>query len=113
LQSIPQWEIAFNTPSGGEVCGSVLILFDNINKDFSWDCSMPSRLEYSIHIEWSLLIQSIETQNIGSLAAYPFSPYLTDGLGRRPAIAFGASIMIVATILQTVSNSVGMFIGAR
>ena len=59
------------------------------------------------------LIQFIEKQSIGSLVAFPFSPYLTDGLGRRPAIAFGAFIMIVATILQTASNSVGMFIGAR
>ena len=59
------------------------------------------------------LIQFIQTQNIGALAAYPFSPYLSDGLVRRPAILIGASIMIVATIVQTASHSVGMFIGAR
>ncbi|KAJ3575377.1 hypothetical protein NP233_g1138 [Leucocoprinus birnbaumii] len=52
-------------------------------------------------------------QNIGSLAAYPVSPYVTDGLGRRSAILFGAVVMIGATILQTASQSVGMFIGAR
>ncbi|KAF9445992.1 general substrate transporter [Macrolepiota fuliginosa MF-IS2] len=52
-------------------------------------------------------------QNIGSLAAYPFAPYVSDGLGRRPAIFIGAAIMIGATILQTASQSVGMFIGAR
>ncbi|TDL25203.1 hexose transporter [Rickenella mellea] len=52
-------------------------------------------------------------QNIGSLAAYPFSPYLADGLGRRPAVFFGASIMCAATALQTASQSVNMFIGAR
>ncbi|KAF8953989.1 general substrate transporter [Flammula alnicola] len=52
-------------------------------------------------------------QNIGSLAAYPISPYVTDGLGRRTAILIGAAIMVVATILQTVSHSFGMFIGAR
>ncbi|PPQ80209.1 hypothetical protein CVT25_003562 [Psilocybe cyanescens] len=51
--------------------------------------------------------------NIGSLAAYPFSPYLADGLGRRPAIFIGACIMVAATILQTASHSFGMFIGAR
>jgi MFS family permease len=71
---------------------------------------MPFRSEYSKHKEWNFVD---ETQNIGALAAYPFSPYITDGLGRRSAIVFGASIMIVATILQTASNSVGMFIGAR
>ncbi|KAF8633809.1 hypothetical protein AX15_001250 [Amanita polypyramis BW_CC] len=52
-------------------------------------------------------------QNIGCLVSYPFAPYVTDGLGRRAAIFIGATIMCVATVLQTVSNSVGMFIGAR
>ncbi|TFK44085.1 general substrate transporter [Crucibulum laeve] len=52
-------------------------------------------------------------QNIGSLAAYPFSPYLSDGLGRRTAIFIGALLMVGATIIQTASHSVGMFIGAR
>ncbi|KAF8196545.1 general substrate transporter [Pholiota molesta] len=52
-------------------------------------------------------------KNIGSLAAYPISPYITDGLGRRTAIFIGAAIMVVATILQTISHSIGMFIGAR
>ncbi|PPR00155.1 hypothetical protein CVT24_005056 [Panaeolus cyanescens] len=52
-------------------------------------------------------------QNIGCLAAYPFAPYLSDGLGRRPAIFIGATIMIIATAIQTASISVGMFIGAR
>ncbi|CAA7260767.1 unnamed protein product [Cyclocybe aegerita] len=77
LQSVKEWEKAFNYPTGGKLG----------------------------------LLNAI--QNIGSLAAYPFSPYLTDGLGRRPAICFGAFIMIGATILQTASNTVGMFIGAR
>ncbi|KAF8966553.1 hexose transporter [Flammula alnicola] len=52
-------------------------------------------------------------QNIGGLAAYPFSPYLADGLGRRTTIFIGASIMCIATAVQTASTSVGMFIGAR
>ncbi|PPQ96765.1 hypothetical protein CVT26_006254 [Gymnopilus dilepis] len=52
-------------------------------------------------------------QNIGSLAAYPISPYLADHLGRRKAIFIGASIMCVATAIQTAAQSVGMFIGAR
>ncbi|PPQ83376.1 hypothetical protein CVT26_012752 [Gymnopilus dilepis] len=51
--------------------------------------------------------------NIGSLAAYPFSPYVADGLGRRAGIWLGACIMIVGTILQTASHSFGQFIGAR
>ena len=36
-----------------------------------------------------------------------------DGLGRRFAVGFGAIIMCAATVLQTASHSVGMFIGAR
>ncbi|KAF5343419.1 hypothetical protein D9758_011830 [Tetrapyrgos nigripes] len=52
-------------------------------------------------------------QNIGALAAYPFAPYLTDGLGRKRTVATGALIMCGATALQTASQSVGMFIGAR
>lgn len=53
------------------------------------------------------------SQNIGSVAAYPFSPYVSDGLGRRAAVILGATIMCVATVIQTASHSVGMFIGAR
>ncbi|KAK0203370.1 hexose transporter [Desarmillaria ectypa] len=52
-------------------------------------------------------------QNIGSLAAYPFAPYSSDGIGRRYTILLGAIIMIMATAIQTASQSVGMFIGAR
>ncbi|KAI0318860.1 general substrate transporter [Amylostereum chailletii] len=52
-------------------------------------------------------------QNIGSLSAYPFSPYASDGFGRRPTIFLGATIMLIATALQSASQSVGMFIGAR
>ncbi|KAI0055106.1 hexose transporter [Artomyces pyxidatus] len=52
-------------------------------------------------------------QNIGCLAAYPFSPYVSDGLGRRGTVFVGAAIMVVATAIQTAAKSVGMFIGAR
>ena len=52
-------------------------------------------------------------QNIGSLAAYPIAPYVSDGLGRRASIFTGALIMCLATVLQTASQSVGMFIGSR
>ncbi|KAH6906806.1 hexose transporter [Coprinopsis sp. MPI-PUGE-AT-0042] len=52
-------------------------------------------------------------QNIGSLAAYPFVPYVADGLGRRSSIFLGAATMCIATVIQTAAQSVGMFIGAR
>ncbi|KAH9484925.1 Lactose permease [Psilocybe cubensis] len=52
-------------------------------------------------------------QNIGSLCAYPFAPYIADGLGRRSTIWMGAAIMVIATVIQTASQNFGMFIGAR
>lgn len=52
-------------------------------------------------------------QNIGSLASYPFTPYFADGLGRKRTIFFGAVVMIAGAIIQTASQSVNMFIGAR
>jgi len=58
LQSLPQWQSAFNYP-GSTMLG---------------------------------LLNAI--QNIGSLAGLPFAPYLSDGIGRRPAVLFGAGIMV-------------------
>lgn len=52
-------------------------------------------------------------QNIGSLASLPFTPYFADGLGRKRTIFFGAVVMVAAAIIQTASQSVNMFIGAR
>ncbi|KAF8192364.1 hexose transporter [Mycena galopus ATCC 62051] len=52
-------------------------------------------------------------QNVGGLAGLPFAPYLSDGIGRRPTVFIGALIMCIAAAIQTVSQSVGMFIGAR
>ncbi|KAF9030565.1 general substrate transporter [Hymenopellis radicata] len=57
------------------------------------------------------LLNAIQT--IGSLGALPFSPYVSDGIGRRRTVALGAFLMIVATAIQTAAQSVGMFIGAR
>ncbi|KIJ61854.1 hypothetical protein HYDPIDRAFT_183058 [Hydnomerulius pinastri MD-312] len=77
LQSLPQWEAAFDNPSGGKLG----------------------------------LLNAI--QNIGALAGYPFAPYMSDGIGRRKTVFFGATIMCIATAVQTAAQSVGMFIGAR
>jgi len=52
-------------------------------------------------------------QNIGSLATVPLAPYASDGFGRRRTILLGATIMCIATAIQTAAQSVGMFIGAR
>ncbi|KAI0701342.1 hexose transporter [Cytidiella melzeri] len=52
-------------------------------------------------------------QNIGALAAYPFAPYLSDGLGRRLTIWIGATIMLIAVAVQAAAHNLGMFIAAR
>lgn len=52
-------------------------------------------------------------QHIGSLAAYPFAPYMSDGIGRRGTVIFGATVMCAATAIQTAAQSVRMFLGAR
>ncbi|KAJ6448269.1 hexose transporter [Mycena sanguinolenta] len=57
------------------------------------------------------LLNAIQT--LGGLAGLPFAPYMCDGLGHRPTVFFGAAILIIAIGLQTASQSVGMFIGAR
>ena len=52
-------------------------------------------------------------QNIGALAGFPIAPYFSDGIGRRPTVFVGATIMAVAAAIQTLSQSVATFIGAR
>ncbi|KAI0716664.1 general substrate transporter [Earliella scabrosa] len=52
-------------------------------------------------------------QNIGSLAGYPFAPYLSDGIGRRSTIWIGAVCMIAGSALQTACMNINQFIGAR
>ncbi|TFK96723.1 hexose transporter [Pterulicium gracile] len=52
-------------------------------------------------------------QNIGGFSALPFSPYITDTFGRRVAVFLGCVLMIIGAALQTASQTVEMFIGAR
>ena len=58
-------------------------------------------------------VKSYDSQSIGALVAYPFTPYVNDMFGRRAAMFIGAVIMCGATALQAASSTVGMFIGAR
>ncbi|KAG2008457.1 hexose transporter [Coprinopsis cinerea AmutBmut pab1-1] len=75
--------------------------------------SIPEWRDYFNKPSGSMLGLLNAIQNIGSLAAYPFAPYISDGLGRRSSIFLGAVIMCIATVIQTAAQSVGMFIGAR
>ncbi|KIM63741.1 hypothetical protein SCLCIDRAFT_1213888 [Scleroderma citrinum Foug A] len=77
LQTLPQWQTAFNYPSNG-----MLGLLNAI-------------------------------QSIGFLVGCPVAPYLSDGIGRRKTVFVGAVTMLVATAVQTASQSVHMFIAAR
>ncbi|KAF8527614.1 hexose transporter [Hysterangium stoloniferum] len=52
-------------------------------------------------------------QTIGSLAALPFAPFMTDWFGRRKAILLGASIMCLGAGVQASARNLGMFMGAR
>lgn len=96
LQSLPQWESDFNNPTGG-----MLGLLNAIQVNLRYLSDAASDVNDTF------------LQNIGAIAAYPFAPYLSDGLGRRPTVLIGAAIMCAATALQTASQSVRMFIGAR
>jgi MFS family permease len=93
LQSLGQWESAFNNPSGAKL-GLLNAIQVSVFSDYFYS--------FVDHV-----------QNIGALAGYPFAPYMSDGIGRRQTVFFGASIMCAATAIQTASQSVGMFIGAR
>ncbi|KAJ8469926.1 hypothetical protein ONZ45_g16725 [Pleurotus djamor] len=52
-------------------------------------------------------------QTIGALVGLPIAPYMTDGLGRKRAVFFGAMIMVLSAAVQTASQSVTMFLCAR
>ncbi|KAL2849645.1 general substrate transporter [Aspergillus pseudodeflectus] len=52
-------------------------------------------------------------QTIGSAGALPIGPYLTDRFGRRPPIAIGSLLVILAAGLQGGAQNLGMFIGSR
>jgi MFS family permease len=97
LQSLDQWNRAFNYPNGSKLGLLSAIQVRDSEHAHAW--------------LWLTLVT--HSQNIGSLAAYPFAPYLSDGIGRKRTIWIGAVIMVIATVLQTASQSVGMFIGAR
>ncbi|CAE6486748.1 unnamed protein product [Rhizoctonia solani] len=52
-------------------------------------------------------------QSIGALAATPFAPYVSDIFGRKTGILFGSALVLIAAILQTATQNLGMFVGSR
>lgn len=51
--------------------------------------------------------------DIGILSATPFSPYVSDLLGRRATIFIGAAIMLAGVITQASAKTLHIFLGAR
>lgn len=51
--------------------------------------------------------------SVGSIVAIPISPWLADWRGRRLAIIIGLAVMFIGVALQTASQDIRMFIGAR
>ncbi|KAJ1302471.1 hypothetical protein OPQ81_002789 [Rhizoctonia solani] len=52
-------------------------------------------------------------QSIGALSATPFAPYISDIFGRKAGILFGSALVLIAAILQTATQNLGMFVGSR
>ncbi|KDR76241.1 hypothetical protein GALMADRAFT_225930 [Galerina marginata CBS 339.88] len=52
-------------------------------------------------------------QFLGNLSVLPFTPFVSDSLGRRSALFFGSVIMCLGVALQAAAWSVPMLIGAR
>lgn len=96
LQSMTQWQTFFNKPQGGTL-------------------GLLNAIQVCVNILFHILRPCIYiiSKNIGSLAGYPFAPYLSDGIGRRPSIWIGAVCMLAGAALQTACQNIHQFIGAR
>ncbi|KZT63382.1 hexose transporter [Daedalea quercina L-15889] len=81
-------------------------LMNNFQSLYQWE-------DYFHNPSGSLLGALSAMQNIGSLAAYPFAPYLSDGIGRRATIFLGAIITLVGVATQSAAYNIGMFIAGR
>ncbi|EPQ58903.1 general substrate transporter [Gloeophyllum trabeum ATCC 11539] len=51
--------------------------------------------------------------SLGAVAALPFTPTISDRLGRRRSIVFGSVFMLIGAILQTASQNFAMFVISR
>lgn len=60
---------------------------------------------------WAGIVSSM--YQIGGVVALPFVGPSIDGFGRRIGMLIGALLIIVGTIIQGTSNSMGQFMGGR
>ncbi|QGI85740.1 hypothetical protein CEK25_012469 [Fusarium fujikuroi] len=50
---------------------------------------------------------------IGSIASFPFAPFMADHFGRKIPIATGCLIMILGAFISAFTNGFGMYLGGR
>ncbi|PFH52987.1 hypothetical protein AMATHDRAFT_73803 [Amanita thiersii Skay4041] len=74
---------------------------------------LPDWQEYFGHPKGSILGLINSAQNLGCLVGLPFTPLVSDTLGRRAALFTGSLIMLAGVALQAASLSVEMLIAAR
>ena len=73
---------------------------------------LPSYYEY-FDLTPAILGRQTAAVFIGSVIAAPFSGYVCDLLGRRPAIFWGTVITLIGVLLQTAAQGIAMFVVAR
>ncbi|TEB33338.1 general substrate transporter [Coprinellus micaceus] len=74
---------------------------------------LPEWQDYFHHPQGKVLGVIQCAHSLGNLAGLPFSPLVSDRLGRRAALFVGALIMLAGVAIQSTSWNVGMLIGAR
>ncbi|KAF9457782.1 general substrate transporter [Collybia nuda] len=74
---------------------------------------IPAWQEYYNYPEGKTLGLINSAQSIGCLIGLPFSPYISDGIGRRSTLFLGSLIMLVGVSLQTFAVNVSIFVAAR
>ncbi|KAG1871956.1 hypothetical protein C8R48DRAFT_746488 [Suillus tomentosus] len=74
---------------------------------------LPGWQEYFHHPQGKTLGLINSAQGIGALSGIPFSPYVSDLLGRRASMFIGAIIVLAGVFTQALCTTVQVFIGAR
>ena len=88
-------------------------VISNLMHGKAWSARRYPGVIQIVIIPYLTRADDLPSKNIGSLCALPFAPYMADILGRKSCIVWGACLMIIGTVIQTASQSVHMFIGAR
>ncbi|KAG0706797.1 general substrate transporter [Suillus ampliporus] len=74
---------------------------------------LPGWQEYFHNPQSKTLGLINSAQGIGALSGIPFSPYVSDLIGRRATMFIGATIVLAGVLTQALSTTVKMFIGSR